>query len=331
MADSSAIAHLSAGDAKTKYRSWCKSMPDLPLFDQDWWLDAVCGGDDRWDVVVVERDGEIAAAMPYYARKKKMFTVMEMPQLTLTMGVSIKYREGLSYADRLAYERDIYKELIGRMPHADYFKQQFHWSNTNWSSFYWSGYRQTPRITYMLEDISDPEAVYAGFTASVREDIRRAEESGMTVAESDDLDRFQEHNAKMFDPPNFTMPYSYDALKRLDESCKRRGCRKILFAVDAAGEVRCAMYLVWDASCAYYLLGGNDPKADDGGAHALLVWHAIRLMSPLRKRFDFQGGMHEPIERIYRSFGAVQKPYYQVSKMNGKLFKFAYHLKEAIR
>ncbi|MBW5448361.1 GNAT family N-acetyltransferase [Cohnella sp. CFH 77786] len=326
----STLRTITNTEAKMKYRELCRKEPGLPLFDQDWWLDVTCGGADHWDAVLVEQDGCIVASMPYRVTKKSMFEIVSMPQLTLTMGVWIRYPEGMGAGAKLAYEREIYSALIDGLPQVDYFSQQLHWDNTNWSIFYWRGFRQTTRFTYVLEDLSDLERVYAGFTDSVRDEIRRAEQQ-VKIAWSDDLARFQEMNSRLFDPPRFPMPYSFEVLKALDERCKRRNRRKILFAEDADGEAHCAMYLVWDDRYAYYLLGGETPRAKESGAHSLLVWHAIREMAKFGKRFDFHGGMHEPHEIMYRSFGATQKPYFQISKINGKLFKFAYYLKQAIR
>jgi len=317
-------------EEKRKYRELCRGNPEIPIINRDWWLDAVCGGPDRWDVALVERNGEIVASMPYCKRKKTLFQVIAMPQLTLTMGVWMRYPAGAGTADKLSWEREIYAELIDRLPRVDYFHQQLHGDNTNWSVFYWRGFRQMSRFTYMIEDTSDLARVHEGFSAQVKRDIRSAERQ-VRIVQSDDLDRFQEVNLTMFDPPHFAMPYAYETLQAVDRACRERGCRQILFAEDAQCRALCALYLVWDDRCTYYLLGGETPQSRESGAHALLVWHAIREASKRGQPFDFHGGMHEPIERIYRSFGAAQKSYSQLSRVNGKLFKLAYYMKQALR
>ena len=75
-----------------------------------------------------------------------------------------------------------------------------------------------------------------------------------------------------------------------------------------------AIYIVWDANSAYYLLGGSDPNFRSSGANSLLLWEAIKFASGVTKRFDFEGSMIEPIERYFRGFGATQKPYLSISK-----------------
>lgn|GEM_PF-4541022 len=67
------------------------------------------------------------------------------------------------------------------------------------------------------------------------------------------------------------------------------------------------------------------------GASSLLLWEAIRFALQVAERFDFEGSMFEPIERFFRGFGAVQKPYFQISKVDGKWLKLAYGLKEALK
>ena len=44
------------------------------------------------------------------------------------------------------------------------------------------------------------------------------------------------------------------------------------------------------------------------------MWHGIELASKLGLCFDFEGSMHEPIERFFRSFGGRQIPYFVISK-----------------
>jgi hypothetical protein len=317
-------------DAKSKYRELCRSNPDLPLFDQDWWLDIACGGAGNWDVCIVEKGNEIVASLPYYKVKKYGFNVIQMPQLTLTMGIWIRYPINQKYATRLAYEREIYLEIIERLPQTDYSYQQFNRNITNWSTFYWRGFRQTTRYTYVLEDIRDLISVYNNFTDRTKTEISEAE-NRFKVVESDDVEKFYELHKKNFDPRTFPIPYSYEILKPLDEALRKQNRRKILFAVDEWGQAQSAVYIVWDSGCAYNLLGGSDPSFEQNGSHSMLIWHAIQDMSQMTNQFDFYGGMHETIEGFFRAFGAQQKPYFQISKINGKLFKFAYYLKQAVR
>ncbi|MFC5405017.1 GNAT family N-acetyltransferase [Cohnella soli] len=317
-------------EEQEKYRELCSSGTLIPVYNQDWWLDITCGGAERWDVVLVERDRQIVAALPYYKVKKYMFNLIQMPQMTLSMGIWIKYPDKQKYATKLAYEREIYLELIEKLPRMDYSHQQFNWHITNWSTFYWRGFRQTTRYTYVIENIADPDAVFENFLPQTQLEVQEAEQI-CSIIETADVDRFLEMHAKNFDPKIFPMPYSAETLRALDRELAARGRRKIWLALDREGRVLSGVYIVWDEGCAYNLLGGSDPELEGASSHSLLIWHALKEMSVRTSQFDFYGGMHETIERFFRSFGAIQKPYFQLSKFSGRLFKFAYYLKHAIR
>lgn len=54
---------------------------------------------------------------------------------------------------------------------------------------------------------------------------------------------------------------------------------------------------------------------------SFLTWEAIKFSSGVTKTFDFEGSMIESVERFFRAFGAKQKPYFQVSKINSLPYK----------
>jgi hypothetical protein len=47
-----------------------------------------------------------------------------------------------------------------------------------------------------------------------------------------------------------------------------------------------------------------------------LYWEAIKHAASVSELIDFEGSMMAPIERINRSFGAKQIPYFQITKIN---------------
>src|SRR5262249_38128200 len=113
--------------------------------------------------------------------------------------------------------------------------------------------------------------------------------------------------------------YDLTLLRRLDAAARQFGSCRILHAQDAQGNIHAGIYIVWDESSAYYLLGGADPRFRTSGAHSLLMWEAIRFASTVSRSFDFEGSMVEPIERFFRSFGARQVPYFHVTRMSRRM------------
>jgi hypothetical protein len=119
-------------------------------------------------------------------------------------------------------------------------------------------------------------------------------------------------------------------VRRIYEACEKQGSGQAFFAVDRQDRVHAALYLVWDGRAAYYLLGGGDPKLRNSGAHSLIMWEAIKHAATVSKTFDFEGSMVEPVERFFRAFGARQKPYHQITRINSRWLKAGWLMKDVI-
>ena len=88
----------------------------------------------------------------------------------------------------------------------------------------------------------------------------------------------------------------------------------MFFAVDAQERVHAACYLVWTKKYAYYIMGGGDSDLRSSGAAAYVLWEAIKFAAGVSEVFDFEGSMIEPVERFVRCFGALQRPYFSVTR-----------------
>jgi hypothetical protein len=298
-------------------------VPDVPqripgsIFSQPWWLDIVAP--DSWGEVVVEKGGELYARMPYVIRRKLGLTILDMPTLTQTLGPWLRPYEG-KYTGRLSEEKALMTELIHKLPKHDIFLQNFHYSISNWLPFYWAGFEQTTRYTYVIKDLSDTNAIWKGLRENIRSDIRKAKK---TLAVRNDLgvEKFISLNEMVFKRQNKKRPYSPNLVERISDVCAERQCYKIFFAEDVKGNVHAAVYVIWDDQSAYYLMGGSDPELRNSGATSLCMWKAIEFASFVTRKFDFEGSMIEPVERFFRAFGALQTPYFKVSKVNSKILK----------
>lgn len=302
---------------KEKYRKLCETEESIPVFSRDWWLDAVVG-ESNWDVIIVERDRQIIAVLPFVKSKKFIFDILSMPKLTQTLGPWIKYPKGQKYANKLSFEKEMFTKLIDGLPLNHYFSQNLHPSITNWLPFYWKGFSQTTRYTYIINELTDTKDIYSSFQSKIRTDIRKAEKN-IKIIESEDVNEFYKINSLTFSRQGIDTPYSLDFVKKLDKACKANKCRKIFFALDEKDRIHSVLYLVWDQEFAYYLMGGSDSELRNSGSMSLLLWHAIQFSGAVTKAFNFEGSMIEPIERFVRGFGAQQVPYFNISKTNSKL------------
>lgn len=316
-------------DRKEKYREFCIKEHTIPIFSQSWWLDSVCGK-SNWDIILVEKGGQIVGSMPIFFEKSHLSKLIVMPKLTQTLGPYIKYQPNQNYEKRLSFEKKIMFEIIDKIPYSDLFSQNFSYEINNWLPFKFKGFNQTTLYTYIIEDLTDMSKVYSNFRSNIKTDIKKAE-SQLKVHAIDDLELLYQTNKMTFARQDKKIPHSFDLLKTLDNECKIRDSRKILIAMDGEQKVHAGIYLVWDKNSAYYLLGGADPNFRKSGATSLLLWEAIKYSANVTKKFNFEGSMVESIEKHFRAFGGKQTPYFRISKTNSKLIKIRQLFKELFK
>lgn len=290
------------------------------IFQQPFWLDAVAPGE--WQAVEVRAGGILQARMPYVLRRGRLGQrVITMPSLTQTLGPWIAPGQGKP-ATELARQHELMTALVLQLPPFDDFVQNLHPAITNWLPFYWQGFRQTTRYSYVLDDLADPDAIWSGFRENIRRAVRKAERE-LTVRDDLGLDVLLELAELTFRRQGHRLPFGRATVAAIDRACAERGCGKLLGAEDARGRMHGAIYIVWDEQTAYYLIGGTDPERRGSGAASLLLWTAIRHAATVTGSFDFEGSMRRPIERFFRGFGARQQPYLRITKTNARQLRIA--------
>lgn len=304
---------------KEIYRHLCGQESSIPLFSQDWWLDAAAGP-DGWDVALVEKGGIVLASMPFLRRRRAGFRISTQPWLTLSLGPWLRPSTA-KLPRRIAQQKELLQGLIAQLPPFDHFKQKWHYDQTNWLPFRWSGFNQTTDYSYVLSDLSDLRAIWNGFQENIRKEIRKASGRSQLCVRDDRAlaDIIRLHRLTFQRQGRRDMPYPEDIIYRIDEACAVRDQRRIFIAEDVAGRQHAGVYIVWDQNSAYYLIGGGDPALRNSGAASLCMWEAIQFAATVTKRFDFCGSMAEPIEHFVRAFGGKQCQYFSVSKTPSKV------------
>jgi len=305
---------------KQPYAVFCDSNPDLPLFSSHWWLNAVSINAD-WDAAIVENNGAIVGTLPYVIKKRYGMRLITMPPLTQTLGPWLRRAERNS-VEQESDDINTMKQLISQIPCFSYFCQNFHYSIANHLPFYWAGFEQRTRYTYVFNDLSDLDSLWKGLRSNIVREIKKARNRfGLQVDNNLPLDDFILLHEGTFRRQGLSLPYSRDVIYSIDRACSERQCRKIFCARDDKGAVHAALYIVWNANSAYYLMGGSDPDLRTSGANSLCMWEAIRFASGVARRFDFEGSMLEPVERFFRAFGAVRTPYFEITKTTSPLLR----------
>lgn len=298
---------------KEKYLKFCEEA-NVNIFAQPWWLDAVVGC-ENWDVILNEKGGKILGALPYSFDKTKHGLIIKEGKLTQKSGIYIDYPNNQKYTSKLSFERKTISYLIEELEKKDIksYSQNFDYLFTNWLPFYWKGYNQMTRYTYVIEDTSNFDNLYNEIDSTTRNVIRKAEKV-VNVKKGLDIEELYKINKMTFERKKMMMPYDIDLLMRIDKVCCDRNCRESLYAVDENNNIHAAIYVVWDKDSVYYLIGGINPNHKNSNATSLLLLEAIKLAGSMGLKFDFEGSMNKDIEKFFSTFGGFQKQYFMITK-----------------
>ena len=309
--------------AKERYRALCKEEYTLSIFQQDWWLDAVCG-EENWNVVLSEKDGQIEGALPYYFQRSGRKLRILTPQLTQSIGVWIKGSRSPRYEKQLTHEMNILEDLISQMERLPLLTCQIQNNTklTNWLPFYWKSFSQTTYYSYRIEDISDMEKVRSEFADMKKKNIRKALREKIQVRFDLPADNFYENHILTLEKQKYSISYSYELFKRIYKAVYEHGAGRTLYAVDESGNLHGALFVVWDKESAYDLISTFDPDYRGSGATTLLVYEIMKYLSQAGiQAFDFEGSMIPGVEDSFRHFGAKQTPYFKIWKDYGNRFE----------
>lgn len=299
---------------KEKYRQLCNTEISLPLFSRDWWLDVACG-EAYWDVLLTEEKGRILAALPLYIPHKG---IVSMPPYTQTMGLWFAAEpKDAKYTTTLGKHQALCKTFIDALKPYPHFLQNFNYRITDWLPFYWEGYKQTTRYTYLLNNIEDEKALWDNMSPNIRRNITKAKEKyHITIRKGISIDDFLRIQSLTFKRQHLPGPKQQETLKGLIAVCRQRNQGDLWGAYDEQGQLHAVAFVAWQDSSAYYLAGGGDPELRASGAHSLLLWECIRYTAQYTRLFDFEGSMIPGVERFFREFGAIQTPFFTITKGN---------------
>jgi len=311
---------------KSTYRQLCEEKP-IPLFMQAWWMDAACGA-DNWDVLLFERNGLVQGVLTYLLVKKFVFRCVLQPQLTQYNGVWINYPEKLELEERLTLEKVIMTDLIEQIEkkRIHYFNQNFHYSITNWQPFFWKGFSQTTRYTYLIEDISNPDNVYTNFSYAKQKHIKKSE-GKLLIDFNLNEDEFYAFHVKCLKQKGENILYSKALFSALYSASLQRNKGMVISARDERGNIHAALFVVWNRESAYNLISAIDIDNKSSGASTLVVWEAIKFLSDKTNIFDFEGSMIEGVAQSFQQFGTIQQSYFNISKSYSSIINLLMHLR----
>jgi hypothetical protein len=294
---------------KQKYRQLCECENSIPVFSRAWWLDAVAPG--VWDVVIVENDGEIIAALPFVLGKNLWFKVIFRPPLTQNLGPWIRSTD-TSYSKQLSRENELMDQLFSKLPYYDGLTQNWHYDRKNWLQLFWNGFSQTTRYTYVIDSITDTASTVSNFERSKQKDIKKALKK-VSVKYDISAEEFYENHKMTLLKQGSRITYTFELFERIYNNSYARNAGRTIAAYDDQGNLHAALFIVFDDLSGYAIISTIDPDYRTYAASSLLFKEAILCSAERVDRFDFEGSMIEGVENSFRRFGAIQKPYHSVS------------------
>lgn len=294
---------------KEAYKLLCEQN-SIPIFSQYYWMDAVCGV-KGWDVLFAETNGNIIASLPYYLKDDE---ITKAP-LTQNNGVFFYYPPDLKARNKIDFQVKASQIIIDKIESLSLtsFRQYFHYEFTNWLPFYWRGYSQSTRYTYIIRDTNDLEFLFQNLNSNTRKNIRKAEKAVM-INKMMNASVFYGLVTETFERQGLKTPYDIELFHDLYSVLEERNQCRLLEARDSDGNIHsCAMF-IWDDKSVYYLMSGSKKEFRNSQSLSLLIWEGIKLAHKMDKKFDFEGSMKQNIEGFFRGFGPAQIPYFDISK-----------------
>jgi len=293
--------------SKDKWNSFVDKSPQGSIFCYYEWLEFSTY--DDFEILVYVENNNIIAGMPlpFYSTNR-----IRLPALTQKMGVLFEDFSHLKYVKKLEKEKEIiYGFLDVLESNKKSYNMNFDWHFDNWLPFYWKGYEQTSRYTYVIEfSEKNPDLVWQDMDHSIRKSIRKAHKNSLDICETFDIEEFYEINKYTFKRQNLKIPYSFNYVQNLYNTFKEN--IRMFKAVDNNNNTHAINFYIKDNKTAYYLMSGSDINYRASGAQNFIQWEAIKYYCDKVKYFDFEGSMIESIESNFRKFGAVQKQYFNI-------------------
>lgn len=314
---------MSIESNKELYRKLCETEGStIPLFLQYWWMDTVCA-DKQWDVFLAyDSDGSIAGALPFLLGSKLGLHYIVQPQLTQFNGPWLRPCDDLPYRLQLQRRQEICLQLISQLQTlgVSYYNQNCPPSFSDWLPFHWNGFSQSTRYTYVYPDISDTAALLDRMSQSERH--RKIERVLSTCVSTDEVS--PSLFAKMHND-YCQRKGSYDLIpaaliERVCSTALANGHGLIAGLKDSeSGQLLGAAFAVFDDRWGHYLMHATTGD-DRSGLGKSLIWNLVVQLSGKTASFNFEGSMDRGLEYFYRSFGAEQVQYFNISKTFNPLF-----------
>ena len=308
---------------KAAYAEFCATAPDLPVFMEPWYLDALCEAYGTWEVIVLRRGERIVAAWPYFVKRKFGIRYSVPPPFC-------KY-VGPYFLPPYRADQRVVAELTELFPTFGAVEVSTHPELHDWTPFYQNNWTQTTRYTYRIrqEDWPDWEK---NLPKKVRKRLQQVRES-VFVETVENYGQLYELFSESFDRKNIPVPLSHDHLRSVDTALQSHHRRKIFLARDAAGTVHGMSYVCWDKRCTYVLFSGNPQIGRQSHANYILIERTLKFAfeENYSDYYDFLGSMLSGVVERNRKMGGRRTSYHLLTRTDSRPVRWYQFLKNELK
>lgn len=309
---------------KEQYKSICEANPQIPVFLQYWWMNAVC---TDWDVAIAMNGDKVAGIWPYNKEQKIGVSIIRTPKLTPYQGPFVLYPQDLKSANKDGFEHETIAALIKQLPDAKVWDVSLLPGLKQVGLLKANGFFISTRQTFLIDVLQDEQSLVSNMKEGLRRNIKAAA-AELTIAQDNDaIAILFEYQKRTLNKKDVMQTHSLADMQRLMQLCIANNCGAIYTAKQGL-DIVAVIWNVWDANCSYYFMGAQKPDNDNYKAMPALLWYCIKEAKERGNAcFDMEGSMDQGVERFFRGFGGQRELYLTLQKNDSLIWK----LKSLIR
>jgi lipid II:glycine glycyltransferase (peptidoglycan interpeptide bridge formation enzyme) len=309
---------------KERYIYFCKERKDVPLFQQPWWLGAVCS---NWDVAIADKGTQISGIWPYAAEKVAGVPLLRNPRLTPYFGPHIFYPKDIKDSNRDGFEHDALTALLPQLPPAKVWHLAIQPGIKQAGILRHHDLQLSVQQTFLIDLLQSEQQLLANMKENMRRNIRAAEKEITIINAPEYLPQLYEFQKSTLAGKGRKQFYNLTDLQKVVNASLANNAAAIWVA-KRADKVLAVIWHGWDGQNSYYLMGAQNPETDNYTAMSALLWHAIKKGKENgNTTFDMEGSMDPGVERFFRNFAGERTLYMVLKKNESRLWK----IKELLR
>ena len=277
-----------------RYDKCIISAHNSRIFAYSWYLDSVA---KDWSVLVLD---DYRAVMPLPWRKKYHVKYIFLPRWTQQLGIF----------SETTVDQELIRDFIKYIPSKFKFVEIFFNAENSFSDKHVS-----TRQNFILSLNKTYSEISRNFSKGRKSDIKRAENNGLAVKETKDVNRIIDL-FKSSKGSDVNLPDSdYDRLKLLSDKLLSMNKAKVLEVhKEDNNDIIGGIIFIISNNRITYLFSAVNQVGRDNKAMSLLISRVINEYAESKFIFDFEGSMIKNLASFFKSFGAVEEKYFHFKK-----------------